>query len=206
MTEYKSKWGDFKSFVREKTSSFSEKDKKDKKDHTSTGLSTKGDNGNGNGHKRNVSNVPSISRERSSDSEDTSDDAKESAVELSGEATGELASKKSSRHSSKSSTSAPTILRKVEPIVLHGWTVTRPVGFRDVCKAVAETAFVTTNLPLIVSLEVRILSILSPLFPVHQLTRPGGLRPRPTRGNGANHEGRMGRLLNRHGPPPLRPQ
>jgi hypothetical protein len=44
--------------------------------------------------------------------------------------------------------------RSGEPLVLHGWTLTAPVRFRDVCKAVRETAFLTTNLPIIVSLEV----------------------------------------------------
>jgi phosphatidylinositol phospholipase C, delta len=41
-----------------------------------------------------------------------------------------------------------------EPLVLHGWTLTAPIGFREVCIAVREVAFVTTNLPIIVSLEV----------------------------------------------------
>ncbi|KAI1648327.1 PLC-like phosphodiesterase [Daldinia loculata] len=41
-----------------------------------------------------------------------------------------------------------------EPIVMHGYTLTTPVGFREVCKAVREVAFETTNLPIIVSLEV----------------------------------------------------
>ena len=44
--------------------------------------------------------------------------------------------------------------RNGEPIVLHGWTLTTPVGFRDVCKAVREAAFLKTSLPIIVSLEV----------------------------------------------------
>ncbi|KAK8064727.1 1-phosphatidylinositol 4 5-bisphosphate phosphodiesterase 1 [Apiospora phragmitis] len=44
--------------------------------------------------------------------------------------------------------------KPTEPIVMHGYTLTRPVGFREVCKAVRETAFETSNLPIIVSLEV----------------------------------------------------
>jgi phosphatidylinositol phospholipase C delta len=44
--------------------------------------------------------------------------------------------------------------RNGEPIVLHGWTLTTPVGFREVCKAVREAAFLKTTLPIIVSLEV----------------------------------------------------
>jgi phosphatidylinositol phospholipase C, delta len=43
---------------------------------------------------------------------------------------------------------------KLEPRVLHGWTLTSEVPFRDVCRTVRETAFLTTNLPIIVSLEV----------------------------------------------------
>jgi phosphatidylinositol phospholipase C delta len=52
-----------------------------------------------------------------------------------------------SRHNSTSNI-------KLEPRVLHGWTLTSEVPFRDVCKTIRETAFVTTNLPIIVSLEV----------------------------------------------------
>ncbi|KAH8594073.1 PLC-like phosphodiesterase [Bisporella sp. PMI_857] len=51
---------------------------------------------------------------------------------------------------------APSVrsMRNGEPIVLHGWTLTAPVAFRDVCKVVRENAFVTSQLPIIVSLEV----------------------------------------------------
>ncbi|KAG4026380.1 hypothetical protein MFRU_041g00250 [Monilinia fructicola] len=41
-----------------------------------------------------------------------------------------------------------------EPLVLHGWTLTAPVGFRAVCKTIREYGFETSNLPIIVSLEV----------------------------------------------------
>ncbi|KAI1392384.1 PLC-like phosphodiesterase [Hypoxylon trugodes] len=41
-----------------------------------------------------------------------------------------------------------------EPIVMHGYTFTSPVGFREVCRAVREVGFETTNLPIIISLEV----------------------------------------------------
>ncbi|RCI14635.1 hypothetical protein L249_6419 [Ophiocordyceps polyrhachis-furcata BCC 54312] len=41
-----------------------------------------------------------------------------------------------------------------EPRVLHGYTLTRHVPFRDVCHAIRESAFAVTDLPLIVSLEV----------------------------------------------------
>ncbi|KAI1777227.1 PLC-like phosphodiesterase [Hypoxylon cercidicola] len=42
----------------------------------------------------------------------------------------------------------------VEPRVLHGYTLTKEVSFRDVCEAIRDSAFVVTDLPLIVSLEV----------------------------------------------------
>jgi hypothetical protein len=42
----------------------------------------------------------------------------------------------------------------VEPRVLHGYTLTKEVSFRDVCEAIRDNAFVSTDLPLIVSLEV----------------------------------------------------
>jgi phosphatidylinositol phospholipase C, delta len=45
-------------------------------------------------------------------------------------------------------------MRSGEPLVLHGWTLTAPVGFRAVCRTIRETAFVTSNLPIIISLEV----------------------------------------------------
>jgi phosphatidylinositol phospholipase C, delta len=37
---------------------------------------------------------------------------------------------------------------------MHGFTLTRPVGFREVCKAIREEAFKTNDLPIIVSLQV----------------------------------------------------
>lgn len=42
----------------------------------------------------------------------------------------------------------------VEPRVLHGYTLTKEVSFREVCKAIGQYAFAVTDLPLIVSLEV----------------------------------------------------
>lgn len=42
----------------------------------------------------------------------------------------------------------------VEPRVLHGYTLTKEVSFREVCEAIRECAFVVSDLPLIVSLEV----------------------------------------------------
>ena len=41
-----------------------------------------------------------------------------------------------------------------EPRVLHGPTLSKGVSFRDVCYAIRDTAFVTSDLPVIISLEV----------------------------------------------------
>ncbi|PWY92697.1 phosphoinositide-specific phospholipase C [Aspergillus heteromorphus CBS 117.55] len=41
-----------------------------------------------------------------------------------------------------------------EPRVLHGHTLTRETSFREVCYAIRDSAFVTNDLPVIVSLEV----------------------------------------------------
>ncbi|EUC63889.1 pi-PLC-X domain protein [Rhizoctonia solani AG-3 Rhs1AP] len=43
---------------------------------------------------------------------------------------------------------------KGEPAVFHGYTLTKEVPFRDVCRAIKENAFVTSELPVIISLEV----------------------------------------------------
>ncbi|KAF4121153.1 phospholipase C [Geosmithia morbida] len=42
----------------------------------------------------------------------------------------------------------------IEPRVLHGYTLTKEITFREVCVAIAQSAFVVTDLPVIVSLEV----------------------------------------------------
>jgi hypothetical protein len=49
---------------------------------------------------------------------------------------------------------SPAIPSKCEPRVLHGYTLTQPITFRAVCNAIRDSAFVNTDLPLIVSLEV----------------------------------------------------
>ncbi|KAI0397731.1 PLC-like phosphodiesterase [Xylariaceae sp. FL0594] len=41
-----------------------------------------------------------------------------------------------------------------EPIVMHGYTLNQPIGFRQVCRAIRKDAFTTSRLPLIISLEV----------------------------------------------------
>lgn len=45
-------------------------------------------------------------------------------------------------------------LVRPEPKVLHGYTLTKDTTFRDVCHAIRDSAFVTSDLPVIVSLEV----------------------------------------------------
>ncbi|KAI2610345.1 PLC-like phosphodiesterase [Hypoxylon fragiforme] len=42
----------------------------------------------------------------------------------------------------------------VEPRVLHGYTLTKEVSFRKVCEAIRDSAFIVSDLPVIVSLEV----------------------------------------------------
>ena len=43
---------------------------------------------------------------------------------------------------------------RAEPRVLHGYTLTKEVSFRAVCFAIRDSAFVSSDLPVIVSLEV----------------------------------------------------
>lgn len=66
----------------------------------------------------------------------------------------EASSSRSRERSRTSSRSRTTPYPKDEPIVTHGWTASRPCGFREVCQAIKESAFVTNNLPIIISLEV----------------------------------------------------
>lgn len=42
----------------------------------------------------------------------------------------------------------------IEPRVLHGYTLTKDITFREVCQAIREHAFTASKLPLVVSLEV----------------------------------------------------
>lgn len=55
---------------------------------------------------------------------------------------------------SKASGSAIPVPGKPEPRVLHGHTLTRETSFREVCYAIRDSAFVASDLPVIVSLEV----------------------------------------------------
>lgn len=112
-----------------------------KKEHTTTHKGDKAESEHKSGHKKTASNVPSINREKTSDSDSSSSSSDEDydPEDESGE--------KSARGRSSS-------LLKGEPVVLHAWTLTPAVGFREVCRAVRKSAFQTTNLPLIVSLQV----------------------------------------------------
>lgn len=49
---------------------------------------------------------------------------------------------------------AATAPLRPEPKVFHGYTLTKEVTFRDVCFAIRDYAFIATDLPIIVSLEV----------------------------------------------------
>jgi phosphatidylinositol phospholipase C, delta len=91
--------------------------------------------------------IPSINSEDGC-YEDTEDP---SAIDSS--TMGEPLHKSSSSHGNRSRHNSNSNM-KLEPRVLHGWTLTSEVPFRDVCKTIRETAFLTTNLPIIVSLEV----------------------------------------------------
>jgi hypothetical protein len=46
------------------------------------------------------------------------------------------------------------MMNRGEPLVTHGWTFTTPCGFREVCEAIRDSAFVENHLPIIISLEV----------------------------------------------------
>ena len=95
------------------------------------------------GHHR----IPSINSE-----DGTYEDAEDSST-IDSMIIGEPLHKSSSTHSQGTRHNSTPNMR-LEPRVLHGWTLTSEVPFRDVCKTVRETAFLTTNLPIIVSLEV----------------------------------------------------
>jgi phosphatidylinositol phospholipase C, delta len=91
--------------------------------------------------------IPSIQ----SDNASTEDLADTSAIDST--IIGEPLQKSASSHGRGSRHSSTSNVRP-EPRVLHGWTLTSEVPFRDVCKTIRETAFLTTPLPIIVSLEV----------------------------------------------------
>lgn len=128
-TEYKAKLGALKGKI-----PWSRSD--DKKEKAATAVTDNVEPIHLLGHKKTVSNVPSINREKTSDSDSSSSSSDDDY---------DLADGSRSRSSS---------VLKGEPVVLHAWTLTRAVGFREVCRAVRESAFQTTNLPLIVSLQV----------------------------------------------------
>ncbi|KAL6720669.1 hypothetical protein ACLMJK_002594 [Lecanora helva] len=70
---------------------------------------------------------------------------------------------------------------RAEPRVLHGYTLTKEVPFRDVCIAIKAAAFVTSDLPIIVSLEVHagpeqqeiMVEIMEKIWREHLIAKPG---------------------------------
>ncbi|KAI4723221.1 phosphoinositide phospholipase C [Aureobasidium sp. EXF-10727] len=60
----------------------------------------------------------------------------------------------SPEHEAVGSANLRRTVSKTEPRVLHGYTATKEVSFRAVCATIRDYAFTTSDLPLIVSLEV----------------------------------------------------
>ncbi|KAI4746041.1 phosphoinositide phospholipase C [Aureobasidium sp. EXF-12298] len=60
----------------------------------------------------------------------------------------------SPEHESVGAAGLRRTVSKTEPRVLHGHTATKEISFRDVCTTIRDYAFATSDLPLIVSLEV----------------------------------------------------
>lgn len=78
------------------------------------------------------------------------------SAEKSGEATGTALQeneKLSLDGATLEKTSSPRAVA-IEPRVLHGYTLTKDISFRDVCEAIRDYAFEVSDLPVIVSLEV----------------------------------------------------
>ncbi|KAJ5885014.1 hypothetical protein N7495_009524 [Penicillium taxi] len=117
----------------------------------------------------------------SSDSESSSDDAKEKSGSLKSKVKGKLKSKlhseassgaglkhavssrleealqrrEATRNENRTANSASNQqLKLVEPRVLHGYTLTKGTTFREICHAIRDSAFVVSDLPVIVSLEI----------------------------------------------------
>ncbi|KFY30614.1 hypothetical protein V494_08094, partial [Pseudogymnoascus sp. VKM F-4513 (FW-928)] len=135
-TEYKAKLGSLKDKI-----SWGRGD--DKKGHAAADAGEKAEPEHKLGHKKTLSNVPSISREKTSDSDSSSSSSSDEDYDDPADGSAD-----------KGARSRSSSILKGEPVVLHAWTFTRAVGFREVCRAVRESAFKTTNLPLIVSLQV----------------------------------------------------
>ncbi|KAI1820696.1 PLC-like phosphodiesterase [Xylaria intraflava] len=79
---------------------------------------------------------------------------------------------------------APTAGSKasvIEPRVLHGYTLTKEVSFRAVCEAIRDNAFVVSDLPVIVSLEVHCSTQQQEIMvQIMEETWAGYLLPKPT--------------------------
>lgn len=97
----------------------------------------------------------------SSSSSSSSDDSKKSPsrIKTLSKNFGHLVRRSTSKKKSKNGADVKATAKEittpsVEPRVLHGFTMTREVSFRDVCYAIRDSAFVASDLPVIVSLEV----------------------------------------------------
>ncbi|KAK0717072.1 PLC-like phosphodiesterase [Lasiosphaeria miniovina] len=102
-------------------------------------------------HSRSPSvNQPSLPSAESGATAETSATTETITTTDSGATTGSCATTGSSATTEDSSVSN----RRGEPIVHHHGTMTSTVGFREVCKAIRQSAFETNPLPIIVSLEV----------------------------------------------------
>lgn len=65
-----------------------------------------------------------------------------------------MASQEQRGEDGKAADAAPVQPVRLEPKVLHGHTLTKGTTFREVCYAIRDSAFVVSDLPVIVSLEV----------------------------------------------------
>ncbi|RMD39658.1 hypothetical protein DV735_g5472, partial [Chaetothyriales sp. CBS 134920] len=81
-------------------------------------------------------------------------DGEESGTSSSSESDGEGVSRRRPRSDSKPSRWSRMKAKAANIRVLHGFTLTQAVTFRAVCQAIKESAFVASDLPVIVSLEV----------------------------------------------------
>ncbi|KAM0453892.1 hypothetical protein ACHAO4_004638 [Trichoderma viride] len=97
------------------------------------------------------SNPNGRSRSPSSHSRTTTDDVSSNSSDTFLPVGNELVEKEEVPRLSRSRPSLP----RGEPIVTHGWTLTTPCGFREVCETIRDNAFSHGNdLPIIISLEV----------------------------------------------------
>lgn len=91
--------------------------------------------------------------------------------------------KKAAASEARAGAAAPRRAAVVEPRVLHGHTLTKEVSFRAVCEVIRDNAFVASDLPVIVSLEVHCCAEQQELMvEIMQETWEGLLVPVPEQG------------------------